>query len=40
MKNESLDDARNAVKRYKKQAANYLKQYMQPRRMIQSPDED
>ena len=33
VKIESLDDARNAVKRYKEQGADYLKQYMQPRRL-------
>lgn len=32
LKIESLEDARNAVKRYKDQGADYLKQYMQPRR--------
>lgn len=30
---ESLDDARNAVRRYKEMGADYLKQYMQPRRI-------
>ncbi|MBI1787811.1 MAG: amidohydrolase family protein, partial [Acidobacteria bacterium] len=30
---ESLDDARDIVKRYQEQGANYLKQYMQPRRL-------
>ena len=30
---ESLEDARNAVRRYKEMGANYLKQYMQPRRL-------
>jgi len=33
VKIESLEDARNAVKRYKEQGADYLKQYMQPRRL-------
>ena len=33
VKIESLEDARNAVKRYKEQGADYLKQYMQPRRI-------
>jgi len=33
VKIESLEDARNAVRRYKEQGANYLKQYMQPRRL-------
>jgi len=33
VKIESLDDARNAVKRYKEQGADYLKQYMQPQRL-------
>ncbi len=44
VKIESLDDARNAVKRYKEQGADYLKQYMQPRRLqrqwiLQAADE-
>jgi imidazolonepropionase-like amidohydrolase len=30
---ESLEDARNVVRRYKEQGATYLKQYMQPRRL-------
>jgi Tol biopolymer transport system component/imidazolonepropionase-like amidohydrolase len=33
VKIESLEDARAAVKRYKEQGADYLKQYMQPRRL-------
>src|SRR5262249_59603810 len=33
VKIESFDDARAAVKRYKEQGADYLKQYMQPRRI-------
>ena len=33
VKIESLEDARNAVSRYKEQGADYLKQYMQPRRL-------
>ncbi|MGH9718867.1 MAG: amidohydrolase family protein [Bryobacteraceae bacterium] len=41
---DSLDDARNIVKRYKEQGATYLKQYMQPRRiqrqwLLQAADE-
>ncbi len=44
VKIESLEDARNAVARYKEQGANYLKQYMQPRRLqrqwiLQAADE-
>jgi imidazolonepropionase-like amidohydrolase/Tol biopolymer transport system component len=44
VKIESLEDARNAVKRYKEQGASYLKQYMQPRRLqrqwiLQAADE-
>lgn len=44
VKVDSLDDARNAVKRYKEQGADYLKQYMQPRRLqrqwiLQAADE-
>ena len=44
VKIESLDDARSAVQRYKEQGANYLKQYMQPRRLqrqwiLQAADE-
>ncbi len=44
VKIESLEDARNAVKRYKEQGADYLKQYMQPRRLqrqwiLQAADE-
>jgi imidazolonepropionase-like amidohydrolase/Tol biopolymer transport system component len=30
---ESLEDAQNAVKRYKEEGADFLKQYMQPRRL-------
>jgi imidazolonepropionase-like amidohydrolase/Tol biopolymer transport system component len=30
---ESLDDAKDAVRRYKETGADYLKQYMQPRRL-------
>ena len=33
VKIENLEDARNAVSRYKEQGADYLKQYMQPRRL-------
>jgi imidazolonepropionase-like amidohydrolase/Tol biopolymer transport system component len=41
---ETFEDARNAVKRYKEQGADYLKQYMQPRRLqrqwiLQAADE-
>jgi len=33
VKIESLEDAQNAVKRYKEEGADFLKQYMQPRRL-------